>query len=535
MRTVRDVFASSFLLEQAGDGAFARGAIYEREDRVTVLTNDPDRLEAIVQGTEPYALALWVERGRPGWFCACPAALDGSLCKHLVAAALAVVGRPAGETDTPAGLRETAADARPSSPLPDGDLRFWGKEVTRAFAAGGRFIDYRHAGEWAAGVHAMLDDLRRLLDDGHADAVLKLAEQAHKRAETALQRIDDSGGWLTDISWQIAQLHQAAARRARPQPRPFAKRLFELEIGSHTLDTFHRAAATYAHVLRRDGLDRYRQLADDAWASVDHGDRYGAVFRIRQARIGVAIGARDPDELIAVMRDDLRSPHDYLEIVELLAEVGRHDDAIQWAQRGLTEFADRWHQTPKLRDALAELLVVQGRSGETEELYWDAYARRPSLTGYVQYVEHAEDLDAARGRALEHLRESVGRPFGDGRFTYPADALIEILDHDGRDEEAWAAMVEHGCDHQLAMRVAKKREATRPLDAITVYDRDVEQLIDRKNKTAYRAAVRQLRHIHTLATLAGELDTFTKILEGVRVEHRLKRTLMGLLDAAKLD
>ena len=535
MRSVRDVFVASFLLDEAGDGAFARGALYEREDRVKVVTNDPGRVEAIVHGTEPYALALWVEHDRPGWFCACPAALDGSLCKHLVAAALAVTGGPAGQITDSSELGPPPAPVRPSQPLDAEDVRAWGKQVTRAFAAGGRFIDYRHAPAWAAGVHDMLDEVQRLLDGGHAQAVLKLAEQAHKRAETALGRIDDSAGWLSDISGRIADLHRTAARRARPKPRPFAKRLFDLETKTDTLDTFHRAAATYADILGRDGLDRYRQLAEAAWASVDHGDRYGAVFRVRQARIGVAIGARDPNELIDVKTGDLHSPHDHLEIVQLLAQLGRTDEAIDWARRGLTEFADRWHQTPKLRDTLAELLEARGGRSEVEDLYWDAYTTRPTLTGYVQYVEHADDPDTARTRAIEHLRAKVAKPFGDGRFTYPADELIQILDHDGRDDEAWQAMVEHGCHHELAMRLAKKREAAHPLDAITVYDRDVEQLIERKNKTAYRSAVRQLRHIHTLATLAGQPDVFTDILRRVRTEHRLKRTLMGLLDAAKLD
>ena len=535
MRSVRDVFVASFLLDEAGEATLARGAVYEREDRVKIVTNEPGRVEAIAHGTEPYALALWVEHGRPGWFCACPAALDGSLCKHLAAAALSVTGRPAGQVNAPSELGPPPTPRRPAEPLAHADVREWGKRVTKAFAAGGRFVDYRHTPQWAAGVHDILDDVQRLLDDGHAEVVLKLTEQAHKRAETALQRIDDSDGWLTDISRRVADLHRAAAGQARPKPRQFAKRLFDLETSADTLDTFHRAAATYADVLGRDGLDRYRQLANDAWRTVDEDDPYGAVFRIREARIGVAIGARDPDELITVKRDDLHSPYDHLEIVQLLADVGRADEAIDWARRGLAEFVDRWHQTPKLRDALAALLEARGDTSEVEELYWDAYATRPSLTGYVQYVDHAAEPDASRNRAIEHLRAKVGQPFGDGRFTYPPDELIQILDHDGRDEEAWDTMIEHGCHHELAMRLANKREATHPLDAIAVYERDVEQLIDRKNKTAYRAAVRQLRHIHTLATLADQPEVATKVIDRVGTEHRLKRTLMGFLDAAALD
>lgn len=534
MTSPREVFTAAFLLDQAGEGALARGAVYEREGRARITLDDGSRVEAIVRGTEPYAVALWVEQGRPGWFCACPAASDGSLCKHAVATALAVSG---GSSEHALGTPDVAASSplEPPGPLADADVGTWGKRVTRAFAAGGRLLDYRNAPGWAAGVHEVLDDLQRLLDAGHAGAVLKLAEQAHKRAETALNRIDDSDGWLTDIAHRIAQLHQRAADRARPKPRPFAERLFDLETGSHTLDTFHRAAATYADVLGAGGLDRYRELATNAWASADHQDRYGRTFRIRQARIGVAIGSRDPDELIEVKRDDLHSPYDHLEIVQLLAQVGRDDDAIAWARRGLEEFADRWHQTPRLRDALADLLIARDDPGGVEALYWDAYVRRPSLTGYVELIEHATDPDAARRRAIQHLRARVGTPVGDGRFAYPADTLVQILHHDGRDDEAWATMAEHGCDHDLAMQLAERREADHPLDAITIYDRDVEQLIDRKGRAAYRAAVRQLGHIHTLATRAGHPEIFETILERARSDHRRKRTLMALLDAANFD
>jgi hypothetical protein len=80
--------------------------------------------------------------------------------------------------------------------------------VTSTSAAGGRFVAYRDAPEWAAGVHDLLDDIEELLAAGHADAVVTLAEDAHRRAETALNRIDDSGGWLTDISHRVAGLHQ---------------------------------------------------------------------------------------------------------------------------------------------------------------------------------------------------------------------------------------------------------------------------------------------------------------------------------------
>jgi uncharacterized Zn finger protein len=69
---------------------------------------------------------------------------------------------------------------------------------------------------------------------------------------------------------------------------------------------------------------------------------------------------------------------------------------------------------------------------------------------------------------------------------------------------------------------------------VLVYERDVERQIDRKNKTGYRAALRQLTKIHKLADQAGEPEVATTIIERIRTEHRQKRNLMSLLDDAGL-
>ena len=311
-----------------------------------------------------------------------------------------------------------------------------------------------------------------------------------------------------------------------------ADRLFKLEVASHTLDTFHRAAATYADVLGTEGIARYRELVEAAWAEADHSGPRWENFRLQQARIAVAIAARDADELIAVKSDDLHSPLDHLEIAETLADTGRTDEAIDWARRGLEQYADRWHQTPKLRDWLADLLDGQGRRDEVIALYWDAFVRHPTLGTYRQLVDHAADSGRTSAAAIAQLLDRVGSPLGTRGHSYPADPLIEVLDHEGRHDEAWTLYLEHGCDHDLAMRLAKRREADHPLDAIAVYERDVERHIDRKNKTGYRAAVRQLSQIRKLAAQDEQPEVAVAIIERIRTDHRQKRNLMSLLDDA---
>lgn len=169
--------------------------------------------------------------------------------------------------------------------------------------------------------------------------------------------IDDSDGWLTDISGRIAEVHLEACRAARPDPVELAGRLAGLELTSE-LDTFHRAATTYAEVLGAEGIAAYRRIVEPKWRKAKTAkDRYAhGVFAVTQAMIGAAQAGGDPDDLIAIRAGDLRAPDDYLEVAESLAAAGRSDDAIDWSRRGLDTFADRHWQTPRLREFLAAQL-----------------------------------------------------------------------------------------------------------------------------------------------------------------------------------
>lgn len=544
MTGVREFFTPDRVLDEAGEGPFARGSAYEREGRVEISHDEPRRVAALVRGAETYHVGLSVASGHPVWFCSCRAASDGSLCKHAVATALALasggVARPVAPTQThdeppPSSPSVRTPVLRPVlTPVPAPDVRAWRKRITSTFAAGGRFIDYRRAPEWAEGVLALLDEVRTLLDAGHADVVVTLAEDAHRRAETALNRIDDSDGWLTDISHRVAEIHREAVARARPAPRLLAERLFALEMGSHTLDTFARAASRYAELLGAEGIARYRELVAAALELRDDGAAWDT-YRLQRVRVAVAVAARDADELIDVKRDDLKIPQDFLEIVETLGETGRVDEAIDWGRRGLERYAARWYQTSGLRDRVAELLAGQGREKEVAALYWDAFLVQPTLSTYRQLVERADDPSRRSRDAIAHLEALVRDLRATRADAHPADALIEILDHEGRHDEAWELSVAHGCHHELALRLAKRRERGHPIDAIPVYERDVELQIERRNRTGYRAAVRRLLHIRELADRAERPDVATAVLGRVRAAHRQKRTLIALLDAAGLD
>src|ERR1035437_4238315 len=81
-------------------------------------------------------------------------------------------------------------------------------------------------------IHEMLTTLRELLEDGHAEVVIALAEQAIDCAEDALGYLDDSDGYVSGIVADLQGLHLDACLSARPDPVALATTLFERELHS---------------------------------------------------------------------------------------------------------------------------------------------------------------------------------------------------------------------------------------------------------------------------------------------------------------
>ncbi|MDH3300413.1 MAG: hypothetical protein OES24_07895, partial [Acidimicrobiia bacterium] len=580
-----EAFDDDLVSVVASSQSVQRGRRYARDGRVSIVDLTDRTVTASVRGTVPYRVELSIVGEQARWRCGCPVGARGEFCKHCVAVAgvlgteTETDGDPIAEVrvdeDDPvarfvgslstgqlvdlvleqadlderfrtklsrmAHLQQTPDRSQADASVESLDLTAMKKQVTAAFGRG--FVSYREAPAWAAQVNEAIEWISNVCDAGHFRTAALLAEHAHARAETAAERVDDSDGWITDIFHRIAAIHATACAEGAFPPEDLARRLIKLELNAE-LDTFHRSAISHAEALGPEGLALYGKLAQEAFDALPaHADRHGRAFRVRQARVAHAIATGDPDRLAEVLADDIGSPYDHVEIIDAYAATGRTEEALAWADRSLSEFADRHHQLVPVRERRADLLRSLGRKQEVADMYRASFEATPTAETYRLWIDNAPDASSARHDAIALVIDRLPRaapsavaaeaPSADSRSAIGRVATnrapiqaVEVLLAADDEEQAWSVALTHGATSDQWRQLGQRRQLTDSESAITILAMDAEAAINRKNRSGYRTAAATLDRIKRLADHAGRPELHTEILDDIKTRQQRKTSLM---------
>lgn len=557
----------------AGARSYARGEAYAQAGAVRGLQQEGDAVTAKVRGTRTYTATLGTLDGELEFACTCPFTAEGNFCKHCVALGLAWLDgnavpaagkqREVTRKEVRAWLERQTKDALVALLLEHAKTderleRHLALSVAKETRGGVNlatferalddalsqddFIGYREMYDYSQGIDEVVDSIEGLLQAGHAAEVIALAETALARVEGAMGSVDDSDGCMGSILERLQGLHLKACKAARPEPVALAERLFAWELGT-SFDTFYDAARTYASVLGPEGIARYRELLEAAWARVpelkpgSREDRYGKRFPITRMMEALAEQSGDLDARVAVLRRDLSDPWSFLKIAKAYREAGRHDEALEWAERGAKAFPGRADE--QLREFLAEEYHRRGRRAEAMELIWAAFSELPGLDRYQLLKRHA-DQDRSwagwREKALALLRERLAaRTERTGRQRWhwdrnDASSLVEIFLWERKPDAAWAEARAGGCSESLWMTLAAKREKDHPEDALAVYQKRIEPTIGRTNNQAYKEALALLRKVREIMVRLEQGPEFERYVSSLRAAHKPKRNFIKLLD-----
>ena len=536
-------------------------------------------ITARVQGTQPYRVKLWLAKKDLDYSCNCPVGADGEFCKHCVAVGLAWLDGNHGKQlllkdDQTASV--TADDVRAYLKGQDKDmlvdllvehaaederlgrrlfvkaakntakginLATYRRAIDEAVEPDG-FVSYRDAYDYTEGIDEVIDSIAELLKEGNFKPVIDLTEYALDAVENAMGSIDDSDGCMSSILERLQELHLKACTNVKPDPEALARRLFEWELRTD-YDTFYGAAETYAAVLGEKGLAAYQQLAEAEWGRVpalragrDDTEKYGKRFRITHIMETLARRTGDVEALVAIKQRDLSLAYNYLDIAETYKRAGKHEKALEWAERGTTAFPK--HTDSRLREFLANEYHRRKRHDEAMALVWAEYTDSPTLRQYQNLKTHAGKIGTWgqwREKGLEYLRRQIAGAISErrkDRWAAYRDAdrseLARIFLWERDIEAAWREAQEGGCSNGLWLELAAKREREHPEDVLPIYQRQIEPVLDRKNNEAYKEAVGFLEKIRQLMGQLGRDSEFAEYASKLRAAHKAKRNFIKLLD-----
>jgi tetratricopeptide (TPR) repeat protein len=399
--------------------------------------------------------------------------------------------------------------------------------IDRAIAVEG-FVRPDDAPGYLTGVRDAVEALEQLVADGHAVAAVELSEHALGAIETAMGRVDDAGGRLAELAERLVALHRAACGQGRPEPVGLAERLFAWEMqGKH--DLFQGAVASYADVLGRKGLKRYRDLADERWESVPAlapGDPEPEPDAERPRITGImealAEMSGNVEHVVAVRSRDLSRPDGFLAIAELYRERDDTDAALAWIERGLRAFEP---PDPRLRALAAEEYRRGGRGREALEQAWLAFRDRPALDTYHRLkadAEAAEEWPQLKDSALAFLANGGGARGPSLLSGRDGSEIVQIFLAEDDEDAAWKHAVKHGCSDELWRELASRRRAEHPRDALVAYERLLG------TEKSYKEVTALMDEIRDVLYEIGEPDEISRYVDLVRDPSRGRRTLVKL-------
>jgi hypothetical protein len=396
-----------------------------------------------------------------------------------------------------------------------GDLAQLRAEVDRGLRTR-RFLDYRESMAWARAARPILAELDTVAANASSAELVELIQRAVGHVVKVILHADDSSGLIGDLARELLEIHAKACDAGVANPVKLAAWMIRFRFVDQ--DFFEVDPVRYAAVLGERGIAAYRKAVTDA-DGVDS-------FAVRYARERLAVLDGDTDAIVKLAGGELSNPHQFFRVAEAMAELGRDDLVLSWTSRGIAE-TDGW-QLSSLYDLACETHRRREEPLEVLSLRRGHHERMASNSTYSALKTAAEALDAwetERDAARAALRNHDVRGF------------IDALLRDGDNQLAWntataAEPDELGAD--LWLRLAESREADRPADAVAVYQRVADEVLETTNRRAYASAVRILKRARTTAQAAGETDAFADNVARLRELHRRRPTLIAMLDKAGL-
>jgi hypothetical protein len=281
-----------------------------------------------------------------------------------------------------------------------------------------RFLGYYESRAWAIEAAPVIGAIRSALAEAPSAELVALTERAVGHVVKVILHADDSDGMIGDLARDLLDVHAQTCDAGVADPVKLARWMVRFSFDDQ--DFFEADPVRYAAALGEFGLAAYRR---EVRKRCDAGDDS---FAARYATERLAVLDGDIDEIVRPHGGGLSRPYDFIRVAEAMEELGRDDDVLFWAERGVAETSG-W-QVAQLYDLAAG---VHSRREDDETLLplrRDQHNRTPSASSYDLLKRAAGTLGV-----WPHERDAARSVLS----THDVGALVDVLLADGEPETAW--------------------------------------------------------------------------------------------------
>jgi tetratricopeptide (TPR) repeat protein len=371
---------------------------------------------------------------------------------------------------------------------------------------------------------------------GNPAMALELIEHAITRLDAVVYDFEDPQYDAGEILDQLGESHIIAAKGARPDPIPFAGRLFKLQLEGNW-NTFDSAYESYATVLGKEGRRHYKELATEAWYRAvptrrRSWDRSHGEPRIETIMKDIARVDGDREMLAEIRASQFTTLREFEELAGEFKNRGQHKQAVEWAERGLNAFSK--YSAEGLRRMLIEEYPRIGRYDDMMRVALEFFSRSPGVGtyGYLKGRTESSGVWEKLREKLLTLARAGAAPIPhhglDTRKAFKDSSLaVEILLGEGDAESAWQEAIDGDCRDALWIRLADVRATSAPEDAVAAYRSLVDKWI--AAGMHYEEAVDLIGRMRQVMNGIGQGGDFAEYLAEMRSTQKRKKKLMELL------
>jgi hypothetical protein len=381
-----------------------------------------------------------------------------------------------------------------------------------------RFLDYFQSSQWALEKSPLVEELRRESASQPSAELVELIERAARHVVNVILHADDSDGLIGDLAAELLELHWQVCTTGVADPKKLARWMVRFSIDDQ--DFFTVDPVRYADALQTAGMTAYRR---EIQRRVDSGDD---AFAVRYATERLAVLDGDVDEIVRLLGGELTRPYDFIRVATAMEELGRDDDVLRWAGRGIVETSG-W-QVAQLYDLMADAYRRRGDVDQLLPLRREGHNRMPSVSSYAHLKEAAEAAGLwADERDL--ARNALG--------VRDRGALVDVLLAEGEVDQAWAVAGSAG-ESEIGRRrwqvLADARMKSDPADALDAFLNLADQELAIAGRPSYGRAIKLLKKAARSAEAAGRTAVFDEHVRELREQYRRRPSMLSMFDRAGL-